>query len=200
MAFGYINDAFSSLSNLFLNLKFGLKCKRKNFFFGQSEGRRSVFYALFQHEACLRPHIEEQIHDAQIGDEAVLLLEHLIVGRRSERLVGFIARFGADGFSEIVGLHGGGVNVVTGRAYVGCQAEPMANQLLEGRVEVDEVSEVLTVYGQKVVGHILKKWTVFVAALQGVPMQMAPVAVPAQPDVACRHFAFAFVHDGQCQS
>lgn len=177
----------------------GLKCKRKNYFFGQDEGRRSVFYALLQHEAGLRSHIEEQVHDAQVGQKAVLLLEHLIVGRRSERLVGFIARFGADGFSEIVGLHGGGVNVVTGRAYVGCQAEPMANQLLEGRVKVDEVGEVLTVDGQKVVGHIFKKRAVLITTFQGVPVQVAPVAVVAQPDVACRHFAFAFVHDGQRQ-
>lgn len=200
MAFGRQNEVFSSLLNLFLNLKLGLKCKRKNYFFGQDEGRRSVFYALLQHEAGLRSHIEEQVHDAQVWQKAVLLLEHLIVGRWGESLVGFIARLGADGLPEVVGIDRRGVHVALSRPDVGTQAEPPANQFLEGRVEVDEVSEVLTVYGQNVVGHILKKRTVFVAAFQGVPMQMAPVAVPAQPDVACRHFAFAFVHDGQCQS
>ena len=54
--------------------------------------RRSLLIcrdAFAQHDAALRPHVEEEVADAEVGEEACALGEHLVVGDGVEARVGF---------------------------------------------------------------------------------------------------------------
>ena len=53
--------------------------------------RRSLLIcrdAFAQHDATLRPHVEEEVADAEVGEEACALGEHLVVGDGVEARVG----------------------------------------------------------------------------------------------------------------
>ena len=54
-------------------------------------------------EDTLRPHVEEQVEDGEVGQETVFLLIDLIIGLRRE--IGVRLRvFGIDGFTEVLYL------------------------------------------------------------------------------------------------
>ena len=47
-----------------------------------------MFQAFAQHDAALGPHVEEEVADAEVGEEACALGEHLVVGDGAEARVG----------------------------------------------------------------------------------------------------------------
>ena len=47
-----------------------------------------MFQAFAQHDEVFRPHVEEEVADAEVGEEACALSEHLVVGDGVEARVG----------------------------------------------------------------------------------------------------------------
>lgn len=84
----------------------------------------------------------------------------------------YLGKYGL--FACISGSAGnGGVNIYKGT--------DEAKQVL---VEISQKIPLLLVEGREVIGVVLKEGTLPVAALQGVPMQMPPVPVVADTDIA----------------
>ena len=59
--------------------------------------------AFLQDQQTFRSHVEQQVGDAEVGQETELFLEHLIIGLRMERRVGQAEiLLGMDDFAEVL--------------------------------------------------------------------------------------------------
>lgn len=63
--------------------------------------RKSALETLYKVQYRLIPHIEQQVEDAEVGDESVLLLVYLVIGFENEVGVG-CGMFGMDGLSIVL--------------------------------------------------------------------------------------------------
>ena len=147
------------------------------FRFSESRGGGAVA----EHEQGFGPHVEEQVDNAQVGHEAVARLEHLVVGHRPERGV-FPLVFGADEGAAVEGV-GRGL-VVVGEPDAGLQVEQAADGVAQGFVEVEQIGVGPLQHGAQVVGVVFEVRAGVVGRDQCLPVQVAPVAVVAEPYVA----------------
>ena len=154
-------------------------------------------------EDGLGAHVEQQVEHAEVGPEAVAAGEDLIVGPRLEGRVGQRV-LGVDGVAVVVGHRAAGLGpgqrgrgaVARGRAWRhggavgrgvadgGVYVEQAAHRFADGLVEVAQVLPAALEEGAQVVGVILEEGRLAVGRHQGVPVQMAPVAVVADAHVA----------------
>ena len=102
---------------------------------------------------------------------------------------------GVDALAEVVGIGRGG-DVVRGALHVGSEVYQRADQTAEGFVEVHQELVLPLVEGAEIVLVILEERRVVVGGLQGVPMQVAPVAVVGDADVAREAFQRVGLHGG----
>lgn len=103
------------------------------------------------------PHIEEEIYDAEVREEAQALCKHLIVG----------------------------VATLLQGCHVLMYIDEIADDFVEGGVEVDEVVVgSRNIKRREFIGIVLKEWTLSVSCAQGVPVVVAPFSVLADTDVA----------------
>ena len=154
--------------------------------------------AVAEHQQALRPHVEQQVDDAEVGQEAQTLLKHLIVGLRAESRVGRAeVLLGVDALAAVLGLAGGEVGAVRRAAtQVRLDVDEGAHQAAQRFVEVHEELVPLLVEGAEVVPVVLEERGVVVGRLQGVPVQVAPVAVVGDADVAHQALRRVGLHDG----
>ena len=133
-------------------------------------------------EDGFRPHAEEQVQDAEVGQKAVLLPEDLPIGARAESGVG-LRMLGADDVAVVAQSLGAGV-VRRGVAHRGLDVHQLADLLPDGLVEVDQILVLLLEEGTDVVGVVLEEGAFAVGALQGVPVDPPPLVVVADAQVA----------------
>ncbi len=75
-----------------------------------------------------------------------------------------------------------------------------ANETKQVLVEISQELPFLLVEGSKVVSIIFKKRRLSVAAQQSIPMQVSPIAMIADTDIAHQSMRFGLYHwDTQCQ-
>ena len=156
--------------------------------------------AFVKDEYALGTHIEKQIHDAKVGDEAMLLLEHLIVCRRTERCVLLPRYLGSDHMAKIV--HSiGMLEVFVRRAKRYIQPDEVAHQLGQLQVEVVEKRYLLLVERTEVVLVIQEEGSVAIGSLQGIPMLVSPITMIADANVAHQALSLSTLlgRDGECQ-
>lgn len=150
-----------------------------------------------QIQYALRPHVEEKVEDAQVGQEAVFAFKDLIVAARCEIDVGK-RMFGRDGLTEVNdagrretgGRQKGGsgrrrrqrrcrADIFRRKADVGPDVQQLAHTAADGHIEIVEALPVLFEEGADVVGIVFEERCLAVSAHKGVPMEMTPVAVVA---------------------
>ena len=94
-----------------------------------------------QHQQTFRPHVEKQIHNAQVGQEAKLGLEDLIIGSRAEGGIRLrVTR--TDRLPKIVAYRG---LVTIGVTHLRLQIDQCANQLAQRLVEIKQEGEEIIV-------------------------------------------------------
>ena len=159
-----------------------------------------MFAAFVEDEYALGPHVEQEVHDAQVGDESVLLLEHLVVCCGAVVLVVLPGGLGHYCMAEI------GHSIGTFLVYFGwlqrcVYPDEAAHQLGQLPVEIVEELNLLLVKGAEVILVVLEEGGMAVGRLEGVPVLVAPVAVVADADVAHQALAFGALlgGDGECQ-
>ena len=140
---------------------------------------------LLQYEQALRPHVEKQVYDAEIGQETKTLLKHLVIGDGAEgRILRTVLFLGVNTLTEVVWLVFRS-HVVGGRPlYVRCEVNETAYQAAKCFIEVRQKFVLLLVEGAEVIFVIFEEGSVVVGRLQCVPMQVTPVAVVGNADVA----------------
>lgn len=132
-------------------------------------------------------HVEEQVDDAEVGQEAVAAGIDLIVGvDTSVAVVGRQLR--TDGVAAVVSGVGtvGRImpGILTGEGDAGADVEQLAKHVADGFVEVEQVFPPAFKEGAQVVLVVFKERAVAVGRHDGVPVQMPPVTVVADADVA----------------
>ena len=163
-------------------------------------GRGAV--ALLQYQQAFRSHVEQQVDDAEVGQEAKSLLEHLVVRLWGElRVFAGEVFFRMDAFAEICFVCGEIGPVFRGAFQFGLYVYQRADEAAKFFVEVNQKLIFLLVEGTEVVFVVFKKGCVVVCRLDGVPVQVSPVAVVGDADVAHRAFQRGGLHggDGECQ-
>lgn len=158
--------------------------------------------ALLQHQQALRSHVEQQVNDAQVGQETQFLLKYLIVGLWRE--VGVFQSeilFGVDAFAEVCLICGELGPVFGGAFQFGLYVEQGADEAAEFFVEVYQELISLLVEGAEVIFVVFKKGCMVVCRFDGVPVQVSPVAVVGDADVLHGAFQRVRLHggDGECQ-
>lgn len=114
--------------------------------------------ALFQHDERFWAHVEEEIDDAEIGQEAEALLEDLVIGYGAEGGIGLVVReLGMDAFAEVLNALGS-LRLVEGASnHLGMQVDEVANQLHQRLVVIhQEGVAFLFVEGGEVVAIVLE--------------------------------------------
>lgn len=137
-----------------------------------------------QYQQAFGSHIEQQVRDAQVGQEAQPFLEHLVIGLRAE--VGVLRAevlLGVDAFAEVVFAGSEGGLVVRGAFHLRFQPDERADQAAQGFVEVGQELVLLFVEGAEVVLVVFEERGMVVGRFQSIPVQVAPVAVVGDADV-----------------
>ena len=127
-------------------------------------------------------HVEQEVEDRKVGQETVFLLIHLIVGlglevRIRQRVLG------GDRLA-VVDFRGrrkeeGGRSILRGQGDFGLYIDQFAHFGPDGLVEIEQIVPALFKERTDIVLIICKERRFAVSTLQGVPMQMPPVAVVA---------------------
>ena len=155
--------------------------------------------AVPQDEQALWPHVEQQVGNAEVWDEAMLLPEHLVVRPCGEVRVLAEIFLGVDAFAEVGLPRFGGLFIAVGPANVGLQVYQLAHRVAKGFVEIIEERVFLFVERAQVVLVIVEVRAGPVSRLQGCPVQVPPPPVVGDTDVF--HEAFGrgrlFRGDGQ---
>ena len=146
--------------------------------------------SLCQKEYPLRPHVEKQVEDAEVGLETMLALIHLIITARHELPV----RQGVFGGYDVaeIGHSTGiphpykiirGLYVVLRGLYVRTNVEQFAHLPTDVHVEVIEIRPLALEERPHVIGIILKERRLTVRTHQSMPMLVTPVGMVADTDV-----------------
>lgn len=154
-----------------------------------------MFAAFVEDEYALGTHVEQKVRDAQVRDEAVLLLEHLIICCRMKLMVVLPSGLGGYCMTKI-GHSIGVLSVFDSRLQRHVQSDEAARQPSQLHIEIVEELELLLVEGTEVVLVILEEGGVAVGRLEGIPVLMAPVAVVADADVAHQALALSALLGG----
>ncbi len=125
-----------------------------------------------QVQRCFGAHVHQEVEDAEVGQEAVLLLIYLVVFLLWNRW-----SKGCDA-EELGGARRTLVDVKDAEA-----------TLYEGFVEIDEVFPLTFVDRTEVVLEVFEEWGVVITGLEGKPVLVLPVELMAQLDVAHETFA-----------
>ena len=155
-----------------------------------------------QIEDTFRSHIEKKVEHTQIGLEAVFALVHLIIAAGSEVWVS-LGMFGGDDITEVmrtghhrlaeVGCARPGYSLIGQLAvgYIDRRGTEVWTEVKKGthraaylQIEVIEIVPLALKEGAQVVSIILEERRLTVGTQQGVPMEMAPIAVIADADIA----------------
>jgi len=141
-----------------------------------------VVLELSEIEDAFITHVEQEVEDRKVGQEAMLLLIHLIIRlgleiRIRQRVLG------ADRLAK-VDFRGrrkeeGGRSILRGQGDFGLDVDQFAHFSPNGLVEIEQIVPTLFEERTDVVLIIFKEGRLAVGTLQGVPMQMPPVAVVA---------------------
>jgi hypothetical protein len=133
--------------------------------------------------------VEEHVDDAEVGDKAQLLEEDLIIRTGEECGIDCpIVFFRVDDVAEVVFVGCERLSVFVGATDDGLHIYQSADEAGERFVEVDEVGEVLFVERSEVVLVELVIRRGVVSRLDGVPMQVAPLAMVG--DTYVTHLTF----------
>ena len=98
-------------------------------------------------------HVEEEVEDAEVGQETVFLLIDLIIGQRLEVGIGK-GIFRTDGVTQV---DSGGGLVGGGELDVGVDVEEFAHLLYDVEVELEEGVPMVVEEGAQVVGVIVEE-------------------------------------------
>ena len=114
--------------------------------------------ALFQHDERFWAHVEEEIDDAEIGQEAEALLEDLVIGHGTEGGIGLVeGELGMDAFAVILNALRS-LRLIEGASnHLRMQVDKVANQLHQRLVVIHEKGiRFLLIERSKVVAVVLK--------------------------------------------
>lgn len=142
---------------------------------------------LLQYEQALRPHVEKQVYDAEIGQETKTLLKHLVIGDGAEgRILRTVLFLGVNTLTEVVWFVFRGCVVGGCPLHVWFEVDETAYQTAKCFIEVCQKFVLLLVEGTEVIFVVFKEGSVIVGRFQCVPMQVTPVAVVGDAYVAQR--------------
>ena len=137
-------------------------------------------FLLYKIEDAFGSHVEQQVENAEVGQEAGLLLIHLVIAVRHEVGIG-CGMLGIDSRSEV----GEWCRLEGWRDEIGCQSDrrmnvdEFAHFYADGLVEIEQKRPSLLKERAQVIGIVFKERGVAVGRLQGLPVHVAPVAVVA---------------------
>ena len=122
--------------------------------------------------------VEEEVEDAEVGEEGAFVVEDLVVGLGDEA-GGFGGSLGVQAVAEVspIGRELAFGEEGFGFTHRGVYPQQVADGGVQGLVEIEEVAGSLFEEGTEVVLVIIKIGTGFVGSDQGVPVQVLPVAV-----------------------
>lgn len=153
---------------------------------------RIYIIMLLEVENALRPLVKQQVEDAEVGQEAVALRTHLIIRCGVEVGVGQ-RMLRADSLAEVDNCiilrwqH----DILFRECYLWPHVEQLAHGVHDVEVEVEEEGVSFLEERSQVVGIKLEEGCLAVGRHQRVPVQMSPVAVVRDTNVA--HGAFRAV-------
>lgn len=142
--------------------------------------------------------IEEEVEDAHIGQEAVLLLIHLIISLRCE--IGVRKRLlRTNRITEVHDIKVLSVlrEVLIRHLHVRTNVEELYQLLHDFHVEVEEEIVFLLIERADVVLVILEERTLAVCREEGIPMHVSPVGMVGDTDVLHRHRRVVVGGDGE---
>ena len=158
--------------------------------------RTFLAYAFLQDDETFWTHVEEQIGDAEVGQETETLLKYLVVGDGDEGRVCCVGSARRDEGAEVGGegqwamdngqwrMDNGPVlslwkDEVGGALVGGVDVEQLGNESDESFVEIEEEAGGTFVEGGEVVGIIFEERRMTIGTANGIPVMVAPVAVVA---------------------
>lgn len=153
---------------------------------------RIYIIMLLEVENALRTLVKQQVEDAKVGQEAVALRTHLIIRCRVEVGVGQ-RMFRANSLAEVDNCiilrwqH----DILFRECYLWPHVEQLAHGVHDVEVEVEEKGVLFLEERSQVVGIKLEEGRLAVGRHQRVPVQMSPVAMVRDTNVA--HGAFRAV-------
>ena len=134
-----------------------------------------------QHQQGLRPHVEQEVSDAEVGQEAVLRGKYLIVGLGTELRIGLPGMFRRDEVAQVVRAL---FLISRRRQHLRVEVDEFAHLAHDGRVEIEEELPFVGKEGAEVVLVEFEEGTVHVRRRQRLPVLSPPMAVVAQAKVA----------------
>lgn len=153
---------------------------------------RIIIIMLLEVENALRTLVKQQVEDAEVGQEAVALRTHLIircgvevgVGQRMLRANSLAE---VDNFILLRWQH----NILFRELHLRPHVEQLAHGVHDVEVEVEEEGVPFLKKGSQIVGIKLEEGCLAVCRHQRVPVQMSPVAMVRDTNIA--HGAFRAV-------
>ena len=136
---------------------------------------------------AFRSHVEQEVENAEIGQESCSGCKHLIILARLEAAVGqwTLRHYGFPIIHRSLRQHVT-FHVLVGEAQFWTHVEQFTHLMAYLHVEVEEVIVATLEKRMQVVCIILKERRLAVCALQGIPMQLSPTSVVADAYVAYR--------------
>lgn len=153
---------------------------------------RIIIIMLLEVENALRTLVKQQVEDAEVGQEAVALRTHLIIRCGVEVGVGQ-RMLRANSLAEVDNCiilrwqH----DILFRECYLWPHVEQLTHGVHDVEVEVEEEGVPFLEKGSQVVGIKLEERCLAVGRHQGVPVQMSPVAMVRDTNIA--HGAFRAV-------